>query len=130
MTLNNLATAAHSAAVDKGFYQRDRDLPELCMLIVTELAEAVESDRDERMGYDSVKRLNRLASMYTASDWTKAETVEGFRHDVCGSVPEEIADAFIRLFDLCGFYGIDIDSMVAAKMKYNATRPPKHGKAY
>jgi len=128
--LNNLATAAHAAAVENGFYTRERDLPELCMLIVTELAEAVESDRNERMGYENVKRINRLASLYAASDWTKAETVEGFRHEVRGSVAEEVADAFIRLFDLCGFYGIDIDAMVDAKMKYNATRPPKHGKAY
>ena len=47
-----------------------------------------------------------------------------------GTVPEEIADAFIRLFDLCGFYGIDIEAHIKAKMAYNATRPAKHGKKY
>ena len=46
------------------------------------------------------------------------------------SVEDEIADAFIRLFDLCGFYGIDIEAHIKAKMAYNATRPAKHGKKY
>ena len=34
----------------------------------------------------------------------------------------EIADAFIRLFDYCGYRGFDIDGAIAEKRAYNAVR--------
>lgn len=49
---------------------------------------------------------------------------------------EEVADVFIRLFDLCGylynFHNRDVDfgSIIAAKMEKNKKRPYKHGKNY
>ena len=46
------------------------------------------------------------------------------------SVEFEIADAIIRLFDLCGLYGIDIEKHIETKLAYNRTRGYKHGKAY
>lgn len=42
----------------------------------------------------------------------------------------EIADAVIRLADLCGQLGIDLEAMVSLKHAYNVTRPRKHGKRY
>ncbi len=116
MTLNELSRAAHSAAVAKGFYERERGFPELAMLVVTEIAEAVEADRN-----------NEWTPCSPPCDGLEPDTFETLYKD---TVEDEIADIFIRLFDLCGFYGIDIDGHVAAKMAYNATRPPKHGKAY
>lgn len=43
---------------------------------------------------------------------------------------DELADVFIRLMDLCGYFGIDIQKQVEWKHTYNQTRPFKHGKAY
>lgn len=43
---------------------------------------------------------------------------------------DELADIFIRLMDLCGYFGIDIQAQVEWKHAYNQTRPFKHGKAY
>jgi NTP pyrophosphatase (non-canonical NTP hydrolase) len=43
---------------------------------------------------------------------------------------DEIADVFIRLFDLCGYMDIDIEKHIQAKMQYNKTRPYKHDKKY
>lgn len=42
----------------------------------------------------------------------------------------EIADAIIWLLDIVGWLGIDIDSYIKYKLKYNATRGYKHGKKY
>ena len=42
----------------------------------------------------------------------------------------KIADAFIRLFDLCGGLGIDIATHVKLKVEYNRTRERLHGKKY
>lgn len=39
----------------------------------------------------------------------------------------EIADIAIRLFDLCGKAGLDLDAAVRIKTQYNKTRPHRHG---
>jgi len=57
-----------------------------------------------------------------------AEAAEDYRHDNKEHFKEEIADTFIRLFDICGSLGIDIESEIAKKMKTNEDRPFKHNK--
>jgi len=47
-----------------------------------------------------------------------------------GNFEEELADACIRIFDLCGKMDLDLGGAIIAKMKYNATRPHKHGKKF
>lgn len=42
--------------------------------------------------------------------------------------PSELADTVIRIADLCGALGIDLDEAIRLKMQYNRTRPFKHGK--
>ncbi len=54
---------------------------------------------------------------------------------VRAKVAEEIADVMIRLLDLCGCLGINLDSAIAAKHAKNAGRPhlygtPKEGAAH
>jgi NTP pyrophosphatase (non-canonical NTP hydrolase) len=44
----------------------------------------------------------------------------------CG-IPSELADVCIRIFDICGEHGIDLEAMIDEKMAYNATRPNRHG---
>jgi NTP pyrophosphatase (non-canonical NTP hydrolase) len=74
------------------------------MLIVTELAEAVEALRKGNPTSDKIK------------DFTLVE--------------EELADAVIRLLDLSGGRKWDIVGAMMAKMSYNANRPYKHGKTF
>ena len=45
-------------------------------------------------------------------------------------VEEELADVVIRVFDLCGYYSIDIGTAILDKIAKNALRPYKHGKKY
>jgi hypothetical protein len=120
--INELCESAHAAAVDKGFYERERELPELLMLVVSELAEAMEADRDDLW-------FSREPGADIASVLLHFEPYQ-FKDIVKDTVEDEIADAFIRLFDLCGRFHIDIDSHIKAKMLYNRTRPPKHDKKY
>ncbi len=115
MTINDLCATAHAAAVAKGFYERPRELPELLMLIVSELSEAMEADR-----------RNHKCLVKITGD-IEPKTFEAF---IKNTIPDEIADTFIRLADLCGYYGIDIESHIKAKMAYNETRPRMHGKKY
>ena len=93
-SINELAQLCHSIAVEKGFWEKERNTGEALMLIVTELAEAMEAHRIQDQA--------------------------NFR--------EEIADAFIRLLDLCGGMKIDIEEEICKKSMKNKNRPYKHGK--
>ena len=46
------------------------------------------------------------------------------------TVQDELADTLIRLLDLVGFLDMDIDGWVEAKLRYNKSRPYKHGKRF
>lgn len=93
-SLNELSRLCHSIAVEKGFWEKERNIGEALMLIVTELAEAMEAHR--------------------------VQDEANFK--------EEIADSFIRLLDLCGGLGIDIEEEISKKSSQNKKRPYKHGK--
>lgn len=44
-SLNELSALCHAVAVEKGFWEKERNIGEALMLIVTELAEAMEAHR-------------------------------------------------------------------------------------
>lgn len=104
--LTNLSAEIHTENRDKGFWDHERPLTETTMLIVSELAEAVE---EERSGRDD---------MWYGDDG-KPEGVD-----------VELVDALIRLLDLLGSRYVDVDLIMREKRAYNATRPKKHGKEY
>ena len=93
-TLRELTEMCHRIAKEKGFWDEKRNIGEALMLIVTEIAEAMEAHRKQDH--------------------------ENFR--------EELADTFIRLFDLCGGMKIDIQDEILKKSEKNKNRPYKHGK--
>jgi NTP pyrophosphatase (non-canonical NTP hydrolase) len=57
-----------------------------------------------------------------------SEGMESYRTKDMENFREEIADTFIRLFDLCGGLEIDIEKEILKKMKKNRKRPYMHGK--
>lgn len=59
-----------------------------------------------------------------------AEAIEAHRHGDTENLFEEMADIFIRLMDLAGAIGMDMEEEVARKMQINLDRPYKHQKAY
>jgi NTP pyrophosphatase (non-canonical NTP hydrolase) len=44
----------------------------------------------------------------------------------CG-FPSELADICIRVFDLAGALGIDLEKEITLKAQFNETRPTRHG---
>lgn len=104
--LNELAKVIHEAAVEKGFYENPLSALELIALCGTELTEAIE---ELRSGHEPDE-------LYYPND-NKPE-----------GVLVELADCIIRILDMCGYYGIDIDRAVTEKMAYNRRRPHKHGR--
>lgn len=122
--LNGLCKEVFEANKLKGFDVSKENIGQTLMLVVSELSEALEADRrGER------ERLSKTALMNLAGQDDKMFT-ELFKVHIKDSFEDEIADAVIRLFDLCGGLNIDLDWHVQQKRRYNALRPHKHGKAY
>lgn len=119
--LNELARQFHERAKAKGFWDEERETGTLLMLIVSELSEALEADRK-----------NKHANMpFLNFDVDAGDSFEdAFKKNIKDTFEDEIADVAIRLLDLVGKMGIDIEKHISLKMQYNATRPYKHGKAY
>jgi NTP pyrophosphatase (non-canonical NTP hydrolase) len=99
----------------KGFWDSERNVGEMLMLVVSELGEAIEAHRKNQMMTDNSQDIF---------------TDEWFKENVKDTFEDEIADAIIRLLDMSGGLGIDIGWHINAKLKYNASRPRLHGKTY
>jgi NTP pyrophosphatase (non-canonical NTP hydrolase) len=132
--MKDLVKKAHQVAKDKGFWDTERNVSEMLMLIVSEVAEAQEALRKSHFA-DPVTVAD--LSMDLELDRTDEEFLlkalawkEKFQLIVKSSFEDEIADVAIRLFDLCGGMGIDLEKHIELKMKYNSMRGYKHGKAF
>lgn len=88
-----------------------RNHPEMFMLMVSEISEAMEAYRKNLMDDKLPHRKG---------------------------VEVELADACIRIFDYCANFGLDLGGAIAEKLEYNKTRPDhlpeerlkKHGKKF
>lgn len=98
--LNSLSLMCHAANQHWWHYPKtgerlDRNKGEMLMLMVSEIAEAMEGERKNLM--DDKLPHRKMAEV-------------------------ELADCLIRIFDYAGAYGFDLDGAVAEKMTYNANR--------
>ena len=88
----------------------------------------------ERKGFytpsslDSVEVRDSMLGKLMLVTMEVAEAGEAVRANDRENFEEEIADTIIRLFDICGSMGIDIERRIDEKMKVNEKRPIRHGK--
>jgi NTP pyrophosphatase (non-canonical NTP hydrolase) len=126
--LTEFSKDIHQGNVKRGFYDDPKEIGTVLMLIVTELAEAMESYRaNNRLGAGKLESIQWNSNLN--EDFTE-EDINQFKLVVKDTFEDEIADTIIRLFDLCGWLNIDIHRHIMLKLKYNSTRPYKHGKAF
>jgi NTP pyrophosphatase (non-canonical NTP hydrolase) len=132
--MKDLIKRAHGTAKEKGFWDTERNVSEMLMLIVSEVAEAQEALRKNH--YANQEVVNSLAQDLEL-DKTDEEFLlktlvwKGkFEDNIKSTFQDEIADIAIRLFDLCGGLNIDLQKHIELKMKYNSMRGYKHGKAF
>lgn len=134
-TLNQLRDEIHENAKNKGFWDSPRETGTLLMLCVSELAEAMEADRKGRENmlkvFDRDMGFARLDyEDFDPDNSNYAWIINRFETTIKDTFEDELADTIIRILDLCGAKGIDIEKHIELKMKYNATREMMHGKKY
>lgn len=95
MTLAEWTKLCHQRSVDAGWHKKPREDGTLFMLIVSEIAEAMEGERKDLM--DDKLPHRKMAEV-------------------------EMADAFIRICDYCGLKNYDLLGAVIEKLAYNLTR--------
>jgi NTP pyrophosphatase (non-canonical NTP hydrolase) len=127
-SLNILAKKIFQANKAKGFWDQDRNIGELLMLVTGELSEALESlrkdrkmDADRLMGY-----LDQADSIHREGGFA----VDAFECQIKDTFEDELADALIRILDMAGGLDIDIEFHVKEKLLYNAQRERLHGKKF
>lgn len=132
--MKELIVKAHGTAKEKGFWDTERNVSEMLMLIVSELAEAQEALRKDYYADKNVANglIQDMELEVTDEEFQIDKGIwKGlFEAKVKSSFEDEIADVAIRLFDLCGGMGIDLEKHIELKMKYNSMRGYKHGKAF
>ncbi len=104
-TISDYVTEAYETAKEHGWYDEPASFGEQIALCHSELSEALEEYRKGFKPNDTY--------------YSKGEKPEG--------IPSELADCAIRIFDMCGYYGIDLEHIIKLKMEYNRTRPYRHG---
>lgn len=131
MTIKKLQDKAFANALKHGFHHKGQNIGEMLMLIVSELSEALEADRKNLHTVNEHGFLEKYANGKTDdSEDGKVTCSMIFMEDIKDTFEDELADALIRILDLAGYLNIDLQSHVLAKMRYNESRPYKHGKEY
>lgn len=151
--IKSLIEQANQAATEKGFWEdyevmikKMRGLPkhfsqsdidrfkmafynEKISLISSELGEATEAMRIGKFchlneeGFESINE-------HLKDKGSEFKYQGAYITHIKDTFEDEIADSFIRLFDLCHKMDIDIEKFILMKMEYNKLRGTKHGKKF
>ena len=175
--LNELAKEVHAGNVERGFYEVQPTLKTQLMLVITELSEAVESDRkgryarrgdfehhtrdgmlfipsfeacikdtfEDEIAYAFIRLLD-IAGNYDAYiesalsgffvNDNKIDDIFVMTYRICLISKHEehffrlLNESIYSIIEYCSKYDIALDFHVTEKLKYNSTRPYKHGKNY
>lgn len=110
MNLNELRNKAYQCAVAHGWHEENLSDEHWLCLVISELMEAVEADRKGKHS-DVAKFKEWQGNSIPLTEETRSRRFkEDFEAYIKGTVEEELADACIRLLDLAGLRGYDLDS--------------------
>lgn len=141
MVLSELQRQCFATAVEKGWWPLEDggsgkwevnmvqvNIPEKLMLMVTELGEAMEHYRSAVGMKEPVYLVPETGDFLTAAEVKVAsDNIRQLASPKPDGFVVEIADTVIRIFDLMGAMGVDLEHAIAVKMAYNKTRPYRHG---
>ena len=120
--IKDLQKIVHQMAKEKGWWDdvdgKPRDIASQFVNFHAEISEAWEEVRDG-------KPFNKIIYHESQAHGEGEDTTERILKP-CG-VPIELADCVIRIMDTCEAYEIDLEEAILEKIKFNQTRPYRHG---
>ena len=127
MKISEMQEQAYENAAAHGWHDQERSFGELIALCHSELSEALEEHREGKAPGEI--HYSCKAPLYTPIHCARMNSTScaGCEHAKPEGIPSELADVVIRVADMCGQYGIDLEAAIIEKMKYNESRPYKHG---
>ena len=96
-----VAQEVNHIAIEKGWWEGERNEGELIALMHSELSEALEAIRNGNPPDDKIPEFT--------------------------GVEAELADVIIRIMDMAAAKGYRVGEAIVAKINYNKNRPYKHG---
>lgn len=106
----------HELCMEKGFWEQPRNVGEMLALIHSEISEAMEVYREG----------HPLSGVWLS--WKKDESSLDAKRGKPEGFGTELADAVLRIMDLCEAYHIPLAQRLVEKMDFNRSRGHKHGK--
>ena len=128
MNLTELSQQIYKSAKAKGYYRETSEKGTGLMLIVAEVAEALEADR--RANYADEKAYSEELQKEVEEEQVEAHKEDAYFKYIAGTFEEELADVLLQLLSFTGSLHIDIEKFVKLKMQYNEKRPRLHNKVY
>lgn len=144
--LHDIVKESHSNSASHGFWDNERTietLPSKLALIHSEVSEALESYRNPDSDNLVPVPARLIETLLTAvgiegdgdgdyqppiEAWGELTNIYDRWRDKPRGFDIELADIIIRVADLAGAEGIDLDAAVQRKHAYNVGRPHKHGR--
>ncbi len=94
---------------------------------INELINLAHSNAVEKGFYDKPVHTSTLIALGHSEF---SEALEADRVGDFSGVSSELADVVIRVADMCGYLGVDLEKEIKEKMSINYQRTRKHGKLY
>jgi NTP pyrophosphatase (non-canonical NTP hydrolase) len=113
MTITELVAESYGNSKEHGFWEDASTVPDK-YIISTKLA-LIHSEVSEAL--EELRELDNL----TEPRYNEGKP-EGF--------PSELADCVIRVADLCGYLGIDLEAVIVEKLAFNKGRPYRHNRNF
>lgn len=123
LNIGQLALLVNGIAESKGFETTVEQADQKLLLAVGELVEA----------QNELRNGKAVGDLYWVGEDGTEFPAPGGRFPA-GKKPEgfgvECADAVIRILQMMAAYKLPVNAIFEAKIRYNETRPAKHGKAF
>ena len=108
MNLNELRDEAYSIAKANGWHEQEHSDEHYIMLIITEIAEAVQADRKNlHADVEAFKKYEEIIDFK-----------ENFERQIKNTVEDELSDVVIRCLDLAGLRSISLCSVVTTDHEF------------
>ena len=111
MTRNEFAFKAHANAASKGFHRVRHSNEHLIMLVITEISEFIQADREGRWSWQSIAMYKDIIDPSTPAKGANGSWVDNFEVWIGKCAEVELADIAIRLADLAGLLGLDFEKI-------------------